>query len=1417
MSDSELERQNEHVKEVVRVMKEKETAATEASTAAKVENDKAMADIAAAKTCAAQAIEEAYKFRKLKLTQRKNLINATISKRREALATRNMQLAVKKQAMKNVCTFKKGEEREAECKRITLEVDETITDLQIETEKVNEEEKSALGEITKEESALEAKRTKDSIVAEEKGSEDKNEIKEANTEKDLDIILEKDALLSQQHELLKIQQDTAHRIDISIKEEQKSIGILITNLKKKMTHMARKEQIMVAELSDDAPEREKVVTRILTRSKETIAKLTTVMTTLTDKVTEITGSSTKLKGTLADLSAKGAEMSSKITAMQETLKLKIAERKSKKEILASTGGDAKAPATEGAIVSQQSIEKLTTEIADLRKLVATNIQQKNESFTIKLTTAKEIDLFGTRVKIIDGQIKQLKDFIAEIETTITTVENKIKEELAVKTVIDTQKAAFKANQELVDVEEQLNSARVISETEKAELQADSKKCKSRFDTETADLKRLTEQLATVTKALKDAKVKGEQERLQADASNAEKAIADATKLLDETTKECKSIDDDVEEVVTKTTEKITKVTKAIEEAKTAAEAAEKEAKASIITLPGGEEDKKKANDDAKEIGKDMEKSKLPAKGDAGSTSVRPVAKKGITGKPAAPSIPAPKKKEEAKDDKKPAPQIPIVEAPPIQVVKKEGAVDNDEDDGDEPDDTPDNVDHAMEAEIEKEVVQFTKDAHTKRVDLVKTRETLTYELGTIKKAITNYKKELKTVAETLGKLEGAIESGKGKIETVNMQLLGVKTKAEAAALQVTKTSEMSKLTQSQTENARYKATQQEWEGKLQTLGDRRKQIKYIIEIKVLESKESEQAVLEAIKTVTDVELLNRKRWLAAKTIGDYKTASKFMAEYKSIYDKQAQTITTELADHQRRLDVAAGAIASLKVKKKALGEAKESPELTAQLAKVDSEIERHEKDSATEGKVVAALHDKKAENVKEFTAHVETVQKLKAKAIIANAGVNDAYTTLQNQREYQIQVTNLKNALITSHEEALTKREEARKVFQNYTKMITKYEQQHTLAEEQMGEEKAKLSAAQETQRLHELRTKEVGTLMSRTTISPAEKTKLGKEEAELKEKIEVQKNAVTHSTKAVTDVQLQIDTLFVTIKAYKAHIGKVKKINEMLEKKVQETKAALKPHAAPPVAGKASDDKDADKKDKKDDDKDEDGDDKVDEDKTEDVSPSAVAGGNIKIDKLLEASEKEGEATTEQMSSLTKTVVDVEKKGETVDKTVVTQIKDISEQEISLNMSHAERERLSRRRERQRCTRLFPSVFSSFEIKKELTAENMCPCPGVGKGLTQLILEGIEDPGDFDKYVLGLFEKNMAIEGVFQAQMQRYFPKDDKVVSEETNPISLRLVCTDDKVDEVMQALDALNMNLKSTDLKLSPLLKGKAAYQAW
>ena len=50
-----------------------------------------------------------------------------------------------------------------------------------------------------------------------------------------------------------------------------------------------------------------------------------------------------------------------------------------------------------------------------------------------------------------------------------------------------------------------------------------------------------------------------------------------------------------------TTEKVKTVTHLIEEAKIKAEAAEVEAKTSITILPGGEEDKKKAEKEAKEL------------------------------------------------------------------------------------------------------------------------------------------------------------------------------------------------------------------------------------------------------------------------------------------------------------------------------------------------------------------------------------------------------------------------------------------------------------------------------------------------------------------------------------------------------------------------------------------------------------------------------------------------------------------------------------------------------------------------------------------------------------------------------------------------------------------------------------------------
>jgi ATP-dependent Lon protease len=138
--------------------------------------------------------------------------------------------------------------------------------------------------------------------------------------------------------------------------------------------------------------------------------------------------------------------------------------------------------------------------------------------------------------------------------------------------------------------------------------------------------------------------------------------------------------------------------------------------------------------------------------------------------------------------------------------------------------------------------------------------------------------------------------------------------------------------------------------------------------------------LEAIKTVTDVELLNRKRWLASKMVGDYKKCSKYMEEFKMIFEKQGQVIAAELADHARRLEVAEGAITALKEKKTQLADAKKTKDLEIQLEKIESEIERHTKVTKVEDKVISAVKEKKEKNVKEYEEHQDKCVKVKSEA-----------------------------------------------------------------------------------------------------------------------------------------------------------------------------------------------------------------------------------------------------------------------------------------------------------------------------------------------------------------------------------------------------------------------------------------------------
>lgn len=310
----------------------------------------------------------------------------------------------------------------------------------------------------------------------------------------MDLAEEKESLLQQQEELIKIQQKQSRAIEGSIKEQQNAINVLIKNLRKKLVGLARKEQILVSELSDDAPERETVVNRIISRSKETIAKLDTVMATLKTKKAKLTTEQTSLKADIKALGEKLVAIQAKIVSGQENIKLKTAERNSKKEILAgySVKENTKTPTAEGAIVTQGQVDKITEELTKLRADLKKNIQQKNEMFSTKVTTQKQHDLFTNQQKTIEEQVKNLKDFVAEVENTVKIVEGKIKEEIATKKVIETQKEAFKATQKLTEAEESLNSARVVGEKKKEELTAQSRECKKKADVEAANVKKIQE-------------------------------------------------------------------------------------------------------------------------------------------------------------------------------------------------------------------------------------------------------------------------------------------------------------------------------------------------------------------------------------------------------------------------------------------------------------------------------------------------------------------------------------------------------------------------------------------------------------------------------------------------------------------------------------------------------------------------------------------------------------------------------------------------------------------------------------------------------------------------------------------------------------------------------------------------------------
>jgi len=145
---------------------------------------------------------------------------------------------------------------------------------------------------------------------------------------------------------------------------------------------------------------------------------------------------------------------------------------------------------------------------------------------------------------------------------------------------------------------------------------------------------------------------------------------------------------------------------------------------------------------------------------------------------------------------------------------------------------------------------------------------------------------MKKTKDQLAKDQESLKTEQGKLESLKTSAVTAKLKGEdKTKSEVEITGQVTKITDLEAQVTRAEATLIDWKQKVEELVERRKEIKFKVEVKVLEAKEAEQAVLEAIKTVTDVELLNRKRWLASKMVGDYKKCQKYMEEFKMIFEK----------------------------------------------------------------------------------------------------------------------------------------------------------------------------------------------------------------------------------------------------------------------------------------------------------------------------------------------------------------------------------------------------------------------------------------------------------------------------------------------------------------------------------------------------
>lgn len=127
---------------------------------------------------------------------------------------------------------------------------------------------------------------------------------------------EKVVMVQQKTELQRLQEKTTQKIEVSIRNEQKSINYLIRNLRYRMRRLVRRSEEITGELGDDSEERTKVTKNIEKRAETTITKITTTTTTLKTKVTTITSGITTHRTSLTETQSKIVEIMTQIRTIK---------------------------------------------------------------------------------------------------------------------------------------------------------------------------------------------------------------------------------------------------------------------------------------------------------------------------------------------------------------------------------------------------------------------------------------------------------------------------------------------------------------------------------------------------------------------------------------------------------------------------------------------------------------------------------------------------------------------------------------------------------------------------------------------------------------------------------------------------------------------------------------------------------------------------------------------------------------------------------------------------------------------------------------------------------------------------------------------------------------------------------------------